>query len=157
GRTVSVEELCRDCPHLLDELRRCVRALKAIDPLVQVAATPSPDGPPPQPQEAPVSITSGPGPIGHSGPELPAVPGYEVLREIGRGGMGVVYLARQTRLNRLVALKMLLADACTSEQRRRFRVEAELIARLQHPNIVAIYEVGEVAGQAFCALEYIDG
>src|SRR5581483_9393197 len=73
----------------------------------------------------------------------PSVPGYEVLGELGRGGMGVVYKARQLRLNRLVALKVLRADAVVSlAQRPRFVVEGEALARLQHPNVVQIYDVG---------------
>jgi serine/threonine protein kinase len=65
------------------------------------------------------------------------IPGYEVLGELGRGGMGVVYKARQARLNRLVALKMILSGAhAGSEERQRFLTEAEAVARLQHPNIV---------------------
>ena len=85
-------------------------------------------------------------------------PGYEVLGELGRGGMGVVYKARQLRLNRLVALKMIRAGAqAGSEDLRRFRIEAEAVACLQHPNIVQIYEIGEEDGLPFFSLEFVDG
>jgi tetratricopeptide (TPR) repeat protein len=87
-----------------------------------------------------------------------AVVGYQVLQELGRGGMGVVYLARQEKLNRLVALKMVLAGRHAGDRDRdRFRREAEAVARLQHPNIVQIYEVGEADGRPYFSLEYVDG
>jgi WD40 repeat protein/predicted Ser/Thr protein kinase len=88
----------------------------------------------------------------------PAIPGYEVIRELGRGGMGVVYLARQAGVNRLVALKMILAgEYAGAQERARFRAEAEAAGRLQHSNIVAVYEVGEVGGRPYLAMEYVDG
>ena len=84
--------------------------------------------------------------------------GYDVLGELGRGGMGVVYLARKVKLNRLCALKMILAGAhAGSVAQARFRAEAEAIARLRHPDIVQIYHVGEVEGLPFLELEYLPG
>jgi serine/threonine protein kinase len=90
------------------------------------------------------------------GPEH--VAGYELLEEIGRGGMAVVYKARQRGLDRDVALKMIRAGDCPDEEeRRRFRTEAQTVARLRHPNIVQIYEAGESGGQPFLALEFVAG
>jgi serine/threonine protein kinase len=88
----------------------------------------------------------------------PDVPGYEILGLLGRGGMGVVFKARQVALGRIVALKMLQNWAGAAERElARFRAEAEAIARLQHPNIVEIYDVGEVAGRSYFVLEYVAG
>src|SRR5262245_52470114 len=86
------------------------------------------------------------------------VAGYTILKELGRGGMGVVYLARQDKLNRLVALKMVLAGQHAGEQERnRFLAEATAVAEFQHPNIVQIYEVGESDGRPYFSLEYVEG
>ena len=86
------------------------------------------------------------------------IPGYEIMAELGRGAMGVVYKAREIRLNREVALKMILAgDHATPETLVRFLAEAEVIARLSHPNIVQIYAIGDWEGRPYVELEYVAG
>ncbi len=91
-------------------------------------------------------------------PDWPTVAGYEILEELGRGGMGVVYLARQPGLNRLVALKVIRSGAHAGEvERARFRREAQTLARLQHPGVVQVFEVGEHEGNPYLALEYVPG
>jgi WD40 repeat protein len=89
---------------------------------------------------------------------LPVIKGYEILEEIGRGGMGIVYKAWQRELNRLVAIKMvLLGAAATPETLVRFRQEAELAARLQHPNIVQVHEIIHQEQSAFLIMEFVEG
>jgi eukaryotic-like serine/threonine-protein kinase len=88
----------------------------------------------------------------------PSIAGYEIVKELGRGAMGVVYKARQLALNRVVALKMVLAGQHAGPKvLMRFQIEAEAVARLQHPNIVQIFEVGEEKGCPFFALEFVQG
>jgi serine/threonine protein kinase/tetratricopeptide (TPR) repeat protein len=83
---------------------------------------------------------------------------YEIIDELGRGGMGVVYRAKQKGLDRIVAIKMLLAgEHAGSDHHARFQTEAQAVARLQHPNIVQIYEVGEHAGLPYFSLEFVPG
>ena len=89
---------------------------------------------------------------------VPVIPGYEIEGELGRGGMGVVYQARQVRLNRAVALKMILAGAhAGAEAAARFLAEAEAVAKLQHPNIVQIFHIGEHDGLPYFEMEYVGG
>lgn len=92
------------------------------------------------------------------GAEWPRVDGYEIVGEIARGGMGVVYRAKHLALDRLVALKMVLAGSGLSPQaRQRFQQEARAVGRLHHPNIVQVYDVGDQAGRPFLAMELIEG
>ena len=83
---------------------------------------------------------------------------FELLEELGRGGMGVVYRARHNKLDRVVALKMVReAHLATADDRTRFRTEAEAAARLKHPNIVTVYDMGTAGGQAYLCMEYVAG
>jgi serine/threonine protein kinase len=116
------------------------------------------EAPPPEPaRPAPSSL----GKKGKKAavPEAPqSVAGYDILSTLGRGAMGVVYKARQRGLNRLVALKMILSgEHAAAHELARFQAEAEAVARLHHPNIVQIYEVGEEQGRPFFSLEFVDG
>jgi serine/threonine-protein kinase len=143
GQALTAEELCRSCPEHLEEVRRRLAALEAA---YRALETTPPEG-------------TGGGQAGSSPPGAgDSVPGYEILGELGRGGMGVVYQARQVKLNRLVALKMILAGGhAGAEELARFTTEAQAIARLQHPHIVQIHEVGEHHGRPFFSLEFCPG
>jgi serine/threonine protein kinase len=117
------------------------------DPLPKTVRAPAEDSP----VLRRLSPRGGPGPP-------PAPPGYQVLGELGRGGMGAVYKARHLALNRVVALKVIVSGAWAGPTEiARFRTEAEAVARLQHPNIVQIYEIGEFEGRPFFSLEYVAG
>jgi serine/threonine protein kinase len=136
GKDLAPEELCPDDPTLWEGLRRRLEKRRRLSPfLVPPTLVPA---------QAPASSP------------LPHIPGYEILEVVGHGGMGIVYKARQVQLNRLVALKMILSGAPPSH-RARFRTEAEAVARLEHPNIIRIYEVGEYGGHPYLVLEWAEG
>jgi WD40 repeat protein len=140
GEEPTLEEYRQRFPQVADELPPFFDILPAIVPGESI----------PTRREAPESEP----------PDvlLPEVAGYEILGELGRGGMGIVCKARHRALERIVALKMMRSgDFATAKERVRFRAEALVAARVQHPNIVQIFEVGEQDGRPFLALELVDG
>ncbi|MFO0846541.1 MAG: protein kinase [Gemmataceae bacterium] len=134
-----------------------VRAALAGMPAEDAEPSYPPVAPPRRPPRGRVGDTS---PRPDPAPQRPApnIPGYDILGELGRGGMGVVWKARQVGLNRIVALKMILSgSAADARERARFRTEGEAIAKLSHPNIVQVFEIGEHEGSPWFSLEYVDG
>ncbi len=139
GRELTPEELCPDDDVLREMLRDHIAAARALDPTLPSTTVVSTAG------KSEMSTVA----------DLPtAPPGYRILREIGRGGMGVVYEAVQTRLNRPVALKMVRGGGTGGA---RFLAEAAAVAAAYHPNVVQVYESGEHGGHAFLAMEYLAG
>ncbi len=141
----SPEEVCRSCPELLPRVRARWKQLRAVAAEVSALFPES-------------TSLAGAGPRDLPTTELPLIRGYEVEAVLGRGGMGVVYRARHLRLNRLVALKMLLAGPYAGPQElERFLREAEAVAGLRHPNIVPLYDVGDVDGRPYFTMELVEG
>jgi len=142
----SPEEACRACPELLPAVSAGLQQLRLLELEVDALFPPStsPDG-------GSTNVT-----LPAAG--LPHVPGYEVQGELGRGGVGVVYRAQHLRLNRSVALKMLLAGPYAQpEERARFLREAEAVAALRHPHIVQVYDAGEMDGRPYFTMELVEG
>src|SRR5262249_31714944 len=130
------------CPELLPVVRKRWRKMCRLRADLDALFPPSGE-PPPQPPEAPA---------------LPQVPGYEVEAELGRGGMGIVFRARHLRLNRPVALKMLLAGANAGpRERERFQREAEVVAGLRHESIVRVHDLGDHAGRPYFTMAFVEG
>lgn len=160
GQTVAPEDLCRDCPELLDELRSHLQAMAGMDALLDAQPTAKWDAP--RSAEDPNATHSPDRPFrdlrSNARENWPSIPGYEILEEIGHGGMGVVFKARQVALDRIVALKTILTHGSIREDtRRRFVQEAKVMALLQHPNIVQVYEIGELDEHPYMVMEYVPG
>ena len=146
GRTP--EEVCGAYPELYPEVRSRWRQMCAVEAELDALF------PTPGPRLDPKVENA----CGRTDASVPPIADYEVEGLLGRGGMGVVYKARHRGLNRVVALKMLIAGAYAgSPERARFQREAEAIASLQHPNIVAIHDVGDHEGRPYFTMEYVEG
>jgi hypothetical protein len=165
GAAVTFEEYRDRFPEQAADMPRQValrqaagKGLATVDSPAEAVTVP-PAGPnPAAPAVATAATTDPASPCEHPAAQRVLVPGYEVLGLLGQGGMGIVYQARQTSLGRVVALKMVLhAGHAGDEERRRFRAEAEAIARLKHPNVVQVHEVGESGGVPFFAMEFCEG
>jgi len=141
------EEVCAKCPELLGAVLERLKRLRSVEAELESLF--------PASEAATKSVAI---PLPGSGPDLPSIPGYEVQAVLGRGGMGVVYKARHLKLNRSVALKMLLAGSyATRQEHIRFVREAEAVAALRHPNIVQIHDLGLIDNSYFIAMEYVAG
>jgi serine/threonine protein kinase len=140
GDAPSPEDLCPDDPSLREELRRRIAKRQFVHSLLDLPQTLAADAAP------------------KHAPRMPRIEGYEILEQIGQGGMGVVYKARQLNLNRIVALKMILAGARAGQRELgRFFKEAQAAAQLAHPNIVQVYEFGEQDECPYLTMEYVEG
>jgi eukaryotic-like serine/threonine-protein kinase len=159
GHRLSPEQLCAAHPDLLAEVRPQIEALSAMEALLGVEKEHGRDSSPlggDTPGDA--GASSAANEKTDPSARQPRIPGYDVLGELGRGGMGIVFKARQVKLNRLVALKMILdAEYAGAKDLARFRSEAEVLAAHQHPNIVQIHEVGEHDGRPYFSLELVEG
>jgi serine/threonine-protein kinase len=146
------EEACAGSPELLREVRARLRQCLQVDAAVSALF-------PPRPGDAFGAASAGTRSPGPSPPHpLPRVPGYDVESVLGRGGMGVVYKARQLRLNRAVALKMILGGPCVGRSDlSRFAREAEAVASLRHAHIVQVYDVGDFDGLPYFTMEHVEG
>ncbi len=157
GESPKPEECYARFPHLRDRLQRLLQVhdqLGAAEAGIRLWSTEDVGGASGASRRSPFDRRS----LAPARPEQRMLGEYELLEEIGRGGMGVVYKARQATLDRLVALKMILVSAqAMPDDLARLRHEAETLARLHHPNIVQIYHVDEQEGHAYFVMEYVAG
>ncbi len=149
GETPAPLEVCRECPELAEPLGRLAEAWVAVQGVVQAVNKSD------RPTEPEATSVMGAGPTLPLHP--PIVAGYEVLRELGRGGMGIVYLARQLSIGRVVALKVVVHARVGGTAHARLPREAETVGRLQHPHIVQVHDSGTHEGTPWMALEYLPG
>jgi hypothetical protein len=148
GKTPDFEAVRKNHPELVDELRQLWATAMVAEDLATLSAV----------LDAPGELADVPLPLEPPASGRKRVGDYEILEEIGRGGMGVVYRARQISLGRIVALKMVLRGALASAtDRTRFRAEAESAARLHHPHITPVYEVGDEDGQPYFSMQFVEG
>jgi serine/threonine-protein kinase len=166
GRTLSAEELCRDTPSDVEELRKRIEAAQARHGVPHLASTAEHECPTDPAATASLKGTDHPGKAATktfddpnaAPPPLPLIDGYEILREIGMGGMGIVYEARETGLDRTVALKILRGGVLAGRSAiNRFRQEARAMAQVDCPHVVPIYHVSEYQGQPFFTMKMMRG
>jgi serine/threonine protein kinase len=142
------EEACAEYPELLPRVRQRLERMRRVERQIDVFFPPS----------SPLPGDDGRRAARAAAVRLPQIEGYDVEDILGRGGMGIVYRARHRMLNRIVALKMLIAGPYASPQEvARFVRESQAVAELQHPHIVQIHDVGDLEGRPYFTMEFVDG
>lgn len=157
GQSVTPAELCTDCPELTGEIEQFAQFVRRVENLSTAPGARDTDGPGLLPTLAPEEAAT------RSASAAPAEERYAIEDKLGEGGMGAVYRARDRLLGRIVALKVIQPEAMSSAMRARFESEARAVARLDHPHIVKVFDVGQVqlpsepAPVPFLTLEFVDG